>query len=213
MEMGEKTQTKKGRFKKRLPASERKEVILDAAMRTFVEFGYHGALMDTIAERAGITKPILYRHFSGKIALLLALLDRAGADLLRSLKESIDAKASWREFIEHDIKSYLNFVKKYEMPYRLLYAMDTNVDPKVSERINENRELIIELVAKRIESFVDTDALPREDIYIIAVMLVGMTESTAMHWLNNKDAPLSKYQENLIKAVTAMMAQLPPRRG
>ena len=46
---------------KRLPALQRREVILDAAMRAFVEFGYHGAHMDVIAERSGVTKPILFK--------------------------------------------------------------------------------------------------------------------------------------------------------
>ena len=59
----------------RLPRSARRKQLLAAAQEVFVAQGYHAAAMDDIAERAGVSKPVLYQHFPGKLELYLALLD------------------------------------------------------------------------------------------------------------------------------------------
>jgi len=59
----------------RLPRSARRKQLLAAAQQVFVAQGYHAAAMDDIAERAGVSKPVLYQHFPGKLELYLALLD------------------------------------------------------------------------------------------------------------------------------------------
>src|SRR5437867_10674559 len=59
----------------RLPRSARRKQLLTAAQEVFVANGYHAAAMDDIAERAGVSKPVLYQHFPGKLELYLALLD------------------------------------------------------------------------------------------------------------------------------------------
>lgn len=71
----EKPKTKAVRLK-RGQADERIPEILDAAAAVFIEKGFIGARMDDIAERLSVSKPILYRHFKSKHALLQAVLDR-----------------------------------------------------------------------------------------------------------------------------------------
>jgi AcrR family transcriptional regulator len=59
----------------KLPAQERRQAVLDTACRVFCEKSYRGATMAEIAREAGITEPILYRHFASKRDLYLASLD------------------------------------------------------------------------------------------------------------------------------------------
>ena len=210
--VGEAMNRDKSQIKRRLPASERRKVILDAAMRTFVEFGYHGALMDTIAERADVTKPILYRHFTSKLDLLLAILDRAGDDLRNSLAEPVAEEADWRTSIVLNVRSYLDFVERSGVAYRLIYTTDLNVDNRVSERINQIRHGIIDVVAESINFYTDTAAVPPENIGITAVMLVGMVETTAIHWMNSEKIPREVYEDNLVRGITSILAKLPPRK-
>lgn len=200
------------RVKKRLPAPERKKVILDAALKTFAEFGYHGALMDTIAERAQVTKPILYRHFPSKLDLLLAIIDRAGENLRQSLLKPDASEVNWITAIRSGVRSYFDFVDYSESGFRLIYDTDLNVDKRSQERVTEIRSSIIELVKDRIAFYTDTDAVPPERIYITAVMIVGMVESTVIHWMNFHKYPREVYEENLVRGVANILAQLPPRR-
>ena len=66
----------------RLPRSARRAQLLEAAQEVFVEPGYHAAAMDEIADRAGVSKPVLYQHFPGKLDLYLALLDQHSGELV-----------------------------------------------------------------------------------------------------------------------------------
>ena len=199
------------RRKKRLPASERKKVILDAAQRTFVEFGYHGALMETIAERAEVTKPILYRHFPSKLDLLLAILDRSGEELRDALLQPDPDQMDWLTATRHSVHAYFSFVVNSEKAFRLIYTTDLNVDRKAIERTTQIRYGIIDIVANMIGSYTDTDVVPSQDIEVMAVMLVGMVESTVIHWLNNKDISHEVYEENLVRAAASILSRIPPR--
>ena len=58
----------------RLPRQARRKQLLSAAQAVFVASGYHAAAMDDIAERAGVSKPVLYQHFPGKMELYLSLI-------------------------------------------------------------------------------------------------------------------------------------------
>ena len=70
----------------RLPRSARRQQLLEAAQQVFVANGYHAAAMDDIAERAGVSKPVLYQHFPGKLELYVALLDQHIGTLERRVR-------------------------------------------------------------------------------------------------------------------------------
>ncbi len=53
--------------------------------------GYHGAAMDDIADRAGVSKPVLYQHFPGKLELYLGLLDTQIDDLIQGIRSALGA--------------------------------------------------------------------------------------------------------------------------
>ncbi len=208
---GEKMKEGNENRKRRLPASERKRVILDAALSAFVEFGYHGALMDTIAERAEVTKPILYRHFSSKLDLLLAIIDNAGEELRTSLLLPTPSEMDWLTSIRHSVHAYFEFVTRSEAAFRLIYDTDLNVDTKARERVTQIRKSIIDVVAGVVSSYTDTSKMPREDIDVLAVILIGMVESTVIYWMNNKDRPAEKYEQSLVQAISSILSKLPPR--
>src|SRR5438445_13399728 len=73
----------------RLPRHERRRQLLDAALEVFVSQGYHAAAMDEIAERAGVSKPVLYQHFPGKLELYLALLDESVGTLIDTMRDAL----------------------------------------------------------------------------------------------------------------------------
>ena len=63
--------------------------LLDSALGVFVAQGYHAAAMDDIAERAGVSKPVLYQHFPGKLDLYLALLDAACDQVIDNCRQAL----------------------------------------------------------------------------------------------------------------------------
>lgn len=75
----------------RLPAAERRLAIVEAALRVFSAGSYSGATTAQIAREAGVSEPILYRHFASKRELYLACLDEAWARLRRAFEEAAEA--------------------------------------------------------------------------------------------------------------------------
>ena len=77
----------------RMPRRERRAQLLESALEVFVAQGYHAAAMDDIAERAGVSKPVLYQHFPGKLDLYLALLDSSCDAIIDNCRIALERDA------------------------------------------------------------------------------------------------------------------------
>ena len=73
----------------RLSRPARRKQLLGAAQDVFVASGYHATAMDEIADRAGVSKPVLYQHFPSKLELYLAVLDRLVDSLVEAVSEAL----------------------------------------------------------------------------------------------------------------------------
>src|SRR3954447_9652887 len=73
-----------------MPRAEREEQMLEVAGEVFAERGFHAASMDEIAERADISKPMLYAYFGNKEGLYSAYMDRIGRSLLDTMDAVVD---------------------------------------------------------------------------------------------------------------------------
>ena len=74
----------------RLPAAERRQAIVDAALRVFSEGSYRGTTTAEIAREAGVSEPILYRHFASKRDLYLTCLEEAWTRLRAAVEEKLE---------------------------------------------------------------------------------------------------------------------------
>ena len=76
----------------RLPAAQRRRQLLDVALTVFARDGFHDASMNDVARAAGVTKPVLYQHFSSKRDLFVELLTEIGNQLRDTIaKATADA--------------------------------------------------------------------------------------------------------------------------
>ena len=94
----------------RLPRSARRTQLLGAAQEVFVRSGYHAAAMDEIADRAGVSKPVLYQHFPSKLELYLALLDQHTGALVDAVRRALAST--------HDLftKPFLDYMEQVAAP-------------------------------------------------------------------------------------------------
>jgi AcrR family transcriptional regulator len=93
----------------RLPAGERRAVVLDTATRVFSRCSYRAATTAEIAREAGITEPILYRHFKSKQALYLACLDDAWAQVREVWGEAVEAEDDPRAWLGSMAVAFFDF--------------------------------------------------------------------------------------------------------
>src|SRR5580765_8162323 len=94
----------------RLSRSARRAQLLVAARDVFAAQGYHAAAMDDIAERAGVSKPVLYQHFPGKLELYQALLTTYADELVAQVEAALSATADNEERVEAAVAAYFDFV-------------------------------------------------------------------------------------------------------
>ena len=87
----------------RMPAAERREQLLDTAAELFSKHGFARATTAQLAKAAGVTEPIIYRHFKSKRELFIALIERTGRQTLEQwsedLKDSTDPADRLRRLI------------------------------------------------------------------------------------------------------------------
>jgi AcrR family transcriptional regulator len=167
----------------RLPRVARRAQLLQAAHDVFVANGYHAAAMDEIAERAGVSKPVLYQHFPGKLDLYLALLDHSAEVLLRRLHDALLSTEDNKERVTATMTAYFAFVDDPAETFRLLFESDLTNESAVRERIDRLNATCADEIAKIIAE--DT-GLPVEESTLLAIGLVGVAQVSARYWLGSR---------------------------
>ena len=106
--------------RRRLAPEQRRKLIVDAAGRQFGARGYDGTRLDAVAAAAGVTKPVLYRHFDDKTALYLAVLERHREDL-GSFSGAIPPEGPLEARLRAVLEIWLDYVEAHEYAWRMLF--------------------------------------------------------------------------------------------
>ena len=112
--------------RRRMRGPERRAQLLDVARHAFGRNGFHGVSMEEVARNAGVTKPVLYDHFSSKEALYLALLDEDAAALEDQVRAALEAPTGNRERIRASFTAWFDFVDEHAEGFRLVMQEAVN---------------------------------------------------------------------------------------
>jgi AcrR family transcriptional regulator len=172
----------------RLPRRERRAQLLDSALGVFVAQGYHAAAMDDIAERAGVSKPVLYQHFPGKQDLYLALLDAACDEVIDNCRQALAATSDNKTRVAAAMAAFYTYVAGERSAFRLVFESDLTSEPAVREHVERVTSECASMIADVIH---DDTGLPAEQSRLLAVSLVGMAQVSARFWVS-EDTRLSQ---------------------
>jgi AcrR family transcriptional regulator len=145
--------------------------------------GYHAAAMDDIAERAGVSKPVLYQHFPGKLDLYLALLDRAVDAVIDGTRAALESTEDNKQRVAATMHAFYTYVASDEGEFRLVFESDLTNDPAVRERVDRVTTECAGLIAHVIH---DDTGLPDDQSKLLAAALVGMGQVSARFWLKDR---------------------------
>ena len=180
---------------RRLPRQERRRQLLDAALEVFVSQGYHAAAMDDIAERAGVSKPVLYQHFPGKLDLYLALLDQSVDELLTTVRTALDSTGDNKQRVAATFTAYFEYVAGEGQAFRLVFESDLANEEAVRKRLERGQEQC----ARMISPMVKHDAgLDDDEAHLLSVAMVGLAQVTARYWLAERDRIPRETAEQLV---------------
>ncbi len=163
---------------RRLTADQRRRQLFEVALGLFAEHGYRATTMDDIAEAAGVTKPLLYQHFSSKRALYLELAASVAADLLAAIAEATSRAEGPRQQVELGFAAYFRMVVTHEAAFRLLYGRDTAGDHELGEALRRVEDGVAEAIGPLIDAGLDPDHRR-----LLAYAVVGLAEGASRQWI------------------------------
>lgn len=151
--------------------------------------------MDEIADRAGVSKPVLYQHFPGKLELYLALLEEHSEELVEKQREALESTHDNRQRVTASFQAYFDFVAGDGEAFRLVFESDLRNLPTVREKSEHTFQRCAELIGEVIRQ--DT-SISDEEAHLLSIALVGMAETSARYWLNNHGSVPKDAAEQLV---------------
>jgi AcrR family transcriptional regulator len=183
----------------RLPAGERRSLILAAGAAEFGEHGYDGVTLAEIAAAAGVTKPIVYRHFASKKALYLALLAKHGDDLPTFTAGGGDGGS---EELRAILDTWLTYARSNAHGWQMLFR-DAGGDAEVvafrRALQDRARDVIAELLQR---SSATRGAIPPAELEASAEIVRGGLAALIVWWADHPDVP----QEALLGAASRLLS-------
>ena len=164
----------------RLPAARRRRQLLDVAVAVFAERGFFGTSMEDVADAAGVTKPVLYQHFSSKRDLYLELLEDVGQQLVDAVLGAVATAPGPREQVEAGFDAYFRFVARQTNAFRLLFGAGVRRDEQFADAVGRFEDTMAEAVAELIEA----DLAPDHQ-RLLGYGIVGLAEVTSRHWVTS----------------------------
>jgi AcrR family transcriptional regulator len=174
-----------------MSAADRRLVILEAARSAFAEGGYHETSLDVVAERAGVSKALIYEHFDSKRELFVAMLEMHVGELIERISAAVLAAEEPEERMRSGLEAFFGFVEERRGAWRIIFRNAGDPDVALAmERLRDGvAAAIVALMSeKAAEAFPPG---PERDrlMQTVAVQMVGAMQSLADWWDLHPDVP------------------------
>jgi AcrR family transcriptional regulator len=167
---------------KRLPANERKAQLLDTAAEVFAKYGYSGTTTAELAKAAGVSEPIIYRHFKNKKELFIALVEHSGADTIALWESSLAETTDPSERLMRLIASNPMVTMKGNVRYRVIVAAMTEVEePEVQKALQQHIATLHAFISREIRRSQSSDAVSKRfspEVTAWALIQIGIGYGT-----------------------------------
>jgi len=162
-----------------MPLEQRREDLLDAALRVLARDGYGAVSVEAIAREAGVTRPVVYHAYDGLEPLLHALLDRSQRQALESAMDLVttaNAAASVDDWLINGAANLIDVVQRAPDVWRPILGITQNAPALVQDRITATREYLRTLIAQRLESGLVAQSGPKLDTDVLAHIVLVTAE-------------------------------------
>jgi AcrR family transcriptional regulator len=160
-----------------MPRPERERQMLDIAEEVFAEQGYRTASMDDIAERVGVSKPMLYEYFGSKDGLLSACVARIRTDLYEATREAMDGADSPEDVLWRGLLAYFTFMDRHNRATAVI-AQQPMLIPAAADAIEATRRQQSDLTATLLAAF--APGLPTRTVEAYAEIIIGACERVSL---------------------------------
>jgi AcrR family transcriptional regulator len=166
------------RAPRRLGAPERRQQLVNTALKLFAERGYRATTMEDIAAAAGVTKPLLYQHFDSKRALYLELVHAVSDDLVDALRRAYKQSAGPRDKVERGFVAYFEVIASRLDAFRLLFGRHAPDDVELSGAVRQVEASVLDLLEAQLP-----ETLEPAHRRLVAHAIMGMSEGGTRFWV------------------------------
>jgi AcrR family transcriptional regulator len=194
--------------RQRLSATARRAQLIDVGRIVFAKRGYEAASLEEIADRAKVSRPVLYEHFGGKEGLYAVVIDREMEYLVRRIAEAI-ATGTPRERVEAAALAFLSYVKDHPDGFAILThdAPVTTAGGGLSSLLNDVAERVGDVFAA---SFKNAGYDPKT-APIYAHALVGMVTFVGQWWVEVRKPAIEEVASHIAALAWMGLRHLPKR--
>ncbi|MFI6317910.1 TetR/AcrR family transcriptional regulator [Nonomuraea sp. NPDC050556] len=189
---------------------DRRRALLDAADRVILREGPEVS-MAVIAAEAGITKPILYRHFGDKSGLYQALADRHVRTVIAQLRPQFaGVRGDLRGRAAMTIAVYLDLITANRNLYRFLFHRASGEDT----RTRSHMTALVRGLGEELGAVLAAEGVVAEPVraQVLGHAFVGMVQATGDWWLEHPEVDRAEVVEGLVDVIVAAFAMTPVMR-
>jgi AcrR family transcriptional regulator len=186
--------------RKRLSGEERRAAILNSALAVFARRGYHASSIDDIAREGGVSKALIYEHFSSKQQLYAELLEQHAGELFERLGAAMDAAANTGAArLATGLDAFYRFVEERRVAWRMLFreANDPEMVAVLERIVAQVTGVVAALIAQDPGSRTSAgdDEARQQGIEMLAQMLVGSVQSLSNWWADHQEVSRERILE------------------
>ena len=163
-----------------VPLEDRRALLLAHALEVFTEKGYHSTSMDDVANRAKVSKPVVYQHFAGKRDLYIGLLAQSVETVSDGIAAAVAQHTDNADRVRAAIMYYFEAVDRADHGFRLIFESDFTQDSDVRAHVDEFITRMARLIGSEIA---EATGMPIANAQLLAAGLSGMAQTAAFRWL------------------------------
>ena len=189
-----------------MPRADRERQMMAVAEQVFAERGYVAASMDEIAERVGVSKPMLYEYFRSKEGLLVACIRQARAELLQVTSQAAVQADTPEEMLRQGLIAYFRFITEHRQAWALLCSEAAVVGPSAAGEIEAIRQQQTDLISSTMARYAPEPL----DTAAAAEVIVGGCERLALWCERNPDVTPEQAAELVMQLIWFGIAAVVP---
>ncbi|NLU72655.1 TetR/AcrR family transcriptional regulator [Streptomyces sp. HNM0575] len=205
MTSGSSTASPRRRYAPRMPPEQRREHLLDCALRIVVRDGYDQVSVGAISKEAGVTRPVVYSAYDGLEALMLALLERTrnrAYEQALGVLNSGSGSEDLEEWLTASVARFLDCVQADPDVWRPVLGLVHGTPAVVRRRIEETRDLVRARIERGLSIALETRGADGLDVGVLAHVLVVTIEEFARLTL---ERPAEYGKERLVTALSGLL--------
>lgn len=189
----------------RLTAGERRTQLIEVGRAVFAEKGYDATSVEEIAERAGISKPVVYEHFGGKEGLYAVIVDREMDHVIEQVSTAI-AQGTPRERLEGAAVAFLSYVRDRPDGFAVL-SRDTPTNAGMANLLAEVGDRVGKIFSAEFKK-AGYDPKPAP---VYAQALIGMVAFVGQWWTENPKMSVEEVASHIVALSWMGLRHLPAK--